>query len=731
MNAAFAPRMRGAHAERRPRYVPLAPFRAGRARRSPRSSRCRCRGPTATTARSSTGRSSDSLPDAVGAFVDWLVTRAAGRVTERERAGRRACRVAARHVCLLFRRFRSFGDDVTRPYVRALEARASAPRAGRRQLVPRARGGGGAAQRARRDRAARRRAGGLRDAARPALRARRRRAARLPRSAIGTLHPFRAAARASLPTAAARRSPTRSAVLRDAAPRPQPPPDRRHASRQLLAATRAHAGLAIWPTGEQALANVGRLIDLARRAERQRRRRRSAPSSSGSSDDAERGEAGEAPIVEEGTEGVRIMTVHRAKGLEFPVVILADPTANATRAEPVALRRSRRAACARSGSPAASPPELLEHARRGAGARARGGRARALRRRDARARSARRPGGRRRAPSRAGSRALDPVVYPPPERARAPGRARAAGLSRRFGATAVARAPGEHAPRPDGSVTPGLHRPAGRARTASCGGTRARSGCDVEETVGLRQQKLLEADERGARSEAGVAAHAAWQAERARRARGGGDADACVVVDGDRARAAAARPARRDVADRGRWPSRRAGRTARASARSCTRCSPRSTSTPTAAAGRGGSPRSQGRILGASPDEVGGRRPRPCAPRSRIRCCAAPPPRRAAAARRRSRCALDDGTLVEGVVDVAFEDDGGWTVVDFKTDVELGARLDEYRAQVRLYVRGGRAGDGPAGARRAAARLTASRAKPAAEDTHMGLFDFLGGGDPG
>jgi len=30
--------------------------------------------------------------------------------------------------------------------------------------------------------------------------------------------------------------------------------------------------------------------------------------------DAERGEADEAPIVEEGTEGVRLMTVHKAKG---------------------------------------------------------------------------------------------------------------------------------------------------------------------------------------------------------------------------------------------------------------------------------------------------------------------------------------------------------------------------------------------------------------------------------
>src|SRR5206468_691555 len=36
---------------------------------------------------------------------------------------------------------------------------------------------------------------------------------------------------------------------------------------QLLEATRAHAGVAIWPTGEQALGNLLRVLDLARRFE--------------------------------------------------------------------------------------------------------------------------------------------------------------------------------------------------------------------------------------------------------------------------------------------------------------------------------------------------------------------------------------------------------------------------------------------------------------------------------
>ncbi|HUK33008.1 MAG TPA: PD-(D/E)XK nuclease family protein, partial [Vicinamibacterales bacterium] len=48
---------------------------------------------------------------------------------------------------------------------------------------------------------------------------------------------------------------------------------------------------------------------------------------------------------------------------------------------------------------------------------------------------------------------------------------------------------------------------------------------------------------------------------------------------------------------------------------------------------------------------------------------------------------LDDGTLVEGVIDLAFEEDGQWTVVDYKTDREIAEKGEEqYRRQLLLYA---------------------------------------------
>jgi ATP-dependent exoDNAse (exonuclease V) beta subunit len=47
---------------------------------------------------------------------------------------------------------------------------------------------------------------------------------------------------------------------------------------------------------------------------------------------------------------------------------------------------------------------------------------------------------------------------------------------------------------------------------------------------------------------------------------------------------------------------------------------------------------------------------------------------------------LADGTLVEGVLDLAFLEKDGWMVLDFKTDRELEKELEHYKRQVGLYA---------------------------------------------
>ena len=50
-------------------------------------------------------------------------------------------------------------------------------------------------------------------------------------------------------------------------------------------------------------------------------------------------------------------------------------------------------------------------------------------------------------------------------------------------------------------------------------------------------------------------------------------------------------------------------------------------------------------------------------------------------------CQLPDGMIVEGIVDLAFEEHGTWIVVDYKTDREFAAGGEErYRRQVALYA---------------------------------------------
>jgi hypothetical protein len=123
VNAAFRARMTDDRETLQAGYVPLTPYRAER-EGQPSAVALPVPRPYGRWGLTKTAMD-ESLPDAVGAFVRWLVEESGWRVTERDHP-ERDVPIAPRHVCLLFRRFTQWGADVTQPYVEALEARGIA-----------------------------------------------------------------------------------------------------------------------------------------------------------------------------------------------------------------------------------------------------------------------------------------------------------------------------------------------------------------------------------------------------------------------------------------------------------------------------------------------------------------------------------------------------------------------------------------------------------------------------
>ena len=309
-----------------PRYVPLERYREGTERR-PAVVALPIPRPYSPWGAITARAIEESLPDAVGAYVDWLLSDSGWSVTDPDTGAETPLR--SNHICLLFRRLASYGRDVSRLYVRALEARG----------VPHVLVGGRSFHEREEIMASR------------ALLA----AIEWPEDELhvyASLHgPFLAVDDASLfrfKSEVGRLHPLRPLSEEQRRAHPEvagalellrelhEKRNRRPIARTLdafFAATRAHAGVAIWPNGEQSLANLLRLLEQARSFEA-----RAATSFRSFvewlEDRAERGADTQAPIVEEGSEGVRLMTVHRAKGLEFPVVILCDPACPRTRGQP-------------------------------------------------------------------------------------------------------------------------------------------------------------------------------------------------------------------------------------------------------------------------------------------------------------------------------------------------------------------------------------------------------------
>ena len=274
----------------------------------------------------------------------------------------------------------------------------------------------------------------------------------------------------------------------------------------LLEAVRAHAGIALWPSGEQALANCMRLVDMARRFEGDASSFRAFVDHLEA--DAEESGTGEAPIVEEGTEGVRMMTVHKAKGLEFPVVILAEPAGSAIRNRPSRhIEPSRQqwleplCGCA--------PVELVEAAaeelRRDAAEGVRLAYVAVTRVRDLLVAPVSGD-----EPIQGWLSVLNPVLYPPNDAKR---RIEDAPRCPEFGEESVLdRGPKGKTPK-GGSVRPGLHRPAADGPPVTWWDP-AMLKLDVEEPAPLRQQHILEADPQGVTAAAGEESYARWKAAR-------------------------------------------------------------------------------------------------------------------------------------------------------------------------------------------------------------------------
>ena len=675
VNAAFAPLMTGDPDTLQADYVELSPSRA---QPLDQPSVVALPVPEPYGKRNISGAAIEkSLPDAVGAFVHWLLRESGWTVTER-RTGDQRVAVEARHVCLLFRRFVSYGQDMTRGYVDALEAR------GIKHLLV-----GGRAFHDREEI----------ETLRAALAA-----VEWPDdelSVFATLrgalfaigdeelleyrylpdvrgfHPFHVPA--ALPDHLApigealallaslhrrrNRRPVAETIMR------------------LLDATRAHVGFALRRAGEQVLANVLHVAELARQYELA-----GGISFRGFVDElksaAQSGQAAEAPIVEEGSDGVRLMTVHKAKGLEFPVVILADMTAKLAPLEASRHLNPAQGMCAlRIGG--WSPQDLIvqqpiEHAR-DVQEGIRIAYVAATRARDLLVV----PAIGDQAYEGGWASPLDAAIYPPADRRRdhlaAPG-------SPAFRKDSVLTRPDNEIADAQ-TVCPGLHH-----REGVTPGTSFDGGFDVvwwdpaalqlraEPPFGLRRQELISKDVPLEVVAEGHRRYLDWQAGR------------------DAAIASAKVPSLR-VRTATDWSMDGTGGEAEVIAFDLHPGRPRGVRYGTlvhaamATVPLDADPATlarivatQGRIVAATDAEV-------TSAAGVVRAVLAHPLMDAARrAERDGRCHREtpvsmvvDGTLVEGVVDFAFESEGTIVVIDFKTDRADGELLARYARQVAFY----------------------------------------------
>ncbi|MGE0816964.1 MAG: 3'-5' exonuclease, partial [Vicinamibacterales bacterium] len=692
--AAFRHEMAADDRALQPGYVPLSPARADVPTQpavvvlpvpKPYSDRGVLRKPSAWSIER-------SLPSAVGAFIAWLVDPAHGWVVaERgERGEEQRVPIQPRHIAVLFRRFSSFGEDITRPYVTAMEARGiphllvGGKAFHDREEVETVRAALAAIEWPDDELSAFATLKGslfaVEDAHLLEYKAR-----------FGPFHPFR------VPRELGGNSGLELALSAEDTGHLQPIASALrllqdlHRGRnyrpvadtigRLLTETRAHVGFILRPAGEQALANVLHVAELARQYEAA-----GGISFRGFIDElrtaAER-ETGEAPILEDTSDGVRLMTVHKAKGLEFPVVILADPTCRLSRDDASRYVDAARGLCAVRLAGWA-PHELHDHAAdEVARDQAEGVRlayVAATRARDLLVVPA--VGDE---PWEGGWLApLNRALYPPLEQRRSPAKGPACPAFR--SKDTVLQRPGDEPAGPS-TVAPGQHTIAEEGGYAVVWWDPSVLSLEAQAPLGLRRADLVVRDVPG-----DVVADGRGRYDRWKRAR-------------DQARASGAAPSAhvttvRELTASGEEPPG----------------VPEVSVTVvdlTQPGESGGGPvfgtlvhavlaqapfdgtfdalrnvaAAEARVLGLS--ELDAHR----AARKVERIFAHEVLQRARRAEARGACRREaavtlmlGGLLVEGVVDLAFEEDGQWIAVDYKTDREMRESADGYRRQVSIYA---------------------------------------------
>ena len=395
--------------------------------------------------------------------------------------------------------------------------------------------------------------------------------------------------------------------------------------------------------------------------------------------------------MEEGVDGIRIMTVHKAKGLEFPVVLLVDITAKDTR-EPsrwvdqtAGVSAMRLAGC--------MPIEVQEHAademRIEQEEAARVLYVAATRARDLLVVCA--VGDH---PYDGWLATLNPVLYPSAAASfnaltnEAPG-------CPAFGDDTVVDRP-QNAFRSTGSVSPGLHQPQVGEHRVVWWDPSVLAPPNSQIRSSSRLTDYLKEDDGRVHSDEGIRAHEEWQTQRASIRQVAGKPEWRVVT-------ATAQVAMMGVDEAsGRNNAEYLEATVESIQIDYTRPHGKRFGTLVHAVlsfvslnsdqdGVAEIARLQGRILGAREEEVA------AAVETVNAALSHPLMRRAAAAANNGQCRrevpialkLDDDLMVEGVVDLAFRDQSesaAWTVVDYKTDFEVAGRLDEYRKQLGLYA---------------------------------------------